>query len=223
MLGVTKSDVGDYPLASDDENPATSAAAQAFKRACAMFGLGRYLYTLPRRWGDYDDERRTFVDPQRLVVELYRAAGLASSLDEQPCPTPAAPDRAADTFPAAPSVTPSRTLVHRAAPERVEQARSVLARSEQRTGVAPYDNDHASQAQAHETTPTPASDRQLGFIIKLIIELVEAGMDERVNGLGASLDIADLATLRSRPKLAALHLSMAQATYLINELKALVG
>jgi hypothetical protein len=29
---------------ADDENAGTSAEAQAFKRACAYFGLGRYLY-----------------------------------------------------------------------------------------------------------------------------------------------------------------------------------
>jgi len=29
---------------ADDENAGTSAEAQAFKRACACFGLGRYLY-----------------------------------------------------------------------------------------------------------------------------------------------------------------------------------
>ena len=31
---------------ADDENAGTSAEAQAFKRACSCFGLGRYLYPL---------------------------------------------------------------------------------------------------------------------------------------------------------------------------------
>src|SRR6059036_3703070 len=31
---------------ADDQNAATRAEAQAFKRACACFGLGRYLYDL---------------------------------------------------------------------------------------------------------------------------------------------------------------------------------
>ena len=39
---------------ADDENAATRAEAQAFKRACACFGLGRYLYDLDKTWVDLD-------------------------------------------------------------------------------------------------------------------------------------------------------------------------
>jgi len=53
ILGVTRSSTGE----SGDSNPdiaGTSAEAQAFKRACTKFGLGRYLYSLPTEWVDYD-------------------------------------------------------------------------------------------------------------------------------------------------------------------------
>ncbi len=53
ILGVTRSSTGE----SGDSNPdiaGTSAEAQAFKRACTKFGLGRYLYSLPTQWVDYD-------------------------------------------------------------------------------------------------------------------------------------------------------------------------
>lgn len=73
ILGVTKSAIGDYPLAGDDENPATSAEAQSFKRACAAFGLGRYLYRLPQVWGDYDSQKKVFRDPGHLVQQMYAA------------------------------------------------------------------------------------------------------------------------------------------------------
>ena len=43
---------------ADDENSATRAEAQAFKRACACFGLGRYLYDLDRTWEDLDQHNR---------------------------------------------------------------------------------------------------------------------------------------------------------------------
>jgi len=33
---------------TDDENSITTAEAQAFKRACSMFGIGKYFYFLPR-------------------------------------------------------------------------------------------------------------------------------------------------------------------------------
>ena len=70
IFGVMKSATGDYPLDGKDENPVTSAEAQAFKRACAAFGLGRYLYSLPQLWGDLDDKKR-FVDPGRLIFQMY--------------------------------------------------------------------------------------------------------------------------------------------------------
>ena len=38
-----------------DENALTRAEAQAFKRACSCFGLGRYFYDLPRTWVDLDE------------------------------------------------------------------------------------------------------------------------------------------------------------------------
>ncbi len=43
---------------ADDENGATRAEAQAFKRACACFGLGRYLYDLDKTWIDLDQYNR---------------------------------------------------------------------------------------------------------------------------------------------------------------------
>jgi hypothetical protein len=43
---------------ADDENAATRAEAQAFKRACACFGLGRYLYDLDKVWSDLDQYHR---------------------------------------------------------------------------------------------------------------------------------------------------------------------
>lgn len=70
IFGVTKSACGDYPQGAD-ENPATSAESQAFKRACTAFGLGRYLYSFPQTWAAYDAEKRQFVDPARVVAQMY--------------------------------------------------------------------------------------------------------------------------------------------------------
>jgi hypothetical protein len=46
-----------------DENAATRAEAQAFKRACACFGLGRYLYDLGAVWADLDPYNRPVQTP----------------------------------------------------------------------------------------------------------------------------------------------------------------
>ena len=45
----------------DDDNAFTSAEAQAFKRACVCFGLGRYLYDLPEtEWLPIDKYSKQF-------------------------------------------------------------------------------------------------------------------------------------------------------------------
>jgi hypothetical protein len=43
---------------ADDDNGMTSADAQAFKRACSCFGLGRYFYDIPAIWVDPDQNRQ---------------------------------------------------------------------------------------------------------------------------------------------------------------------
>src|SRR5262245_4417372 len=48
---------------ADDENAATRAEAQAFKRACSCFGLGRYLYDLDKAWEDLDQFNRPVHTP----------------------------------------------------------------------------------------------------------------------------------------------------------------
>jgi len=48
---------------ADNENALTNADAQAFKRACVCFGLGRYLYNLPGVWVDLDEFKRPLRTP----------------------------------------------------------------------------------------------------------------------------------------------------------------
>jgi len=73
IFGVTKTAGGDYPLDKSDENPATSAEMQAFKRACAAFGLGRYLYHLPQVWAAYDDQKKQIIDAAGVIKQMYGA------------------------------------------------------------------------------------------------------------------------------------------------------
>ena len=49
---------------TDDENAGTAAEAQAFKRSCACFGLGRYLYHFTGTWVDLDDRKRPKTIPK---------------------------------------------------------------------------------------------------------------------------------------------------------------
>src|ERR1700730_7223643 len=49
---------------ADNENAGTSAEAQAFKRACSCFGLGRYLYDLGGNWVDLDERKQPLSRPR---------------------------------------------------------------------------------------------------------------------------------------------------------------
>lgn len=51
---VTKSDSADYT----DIESIKGGASSALKRAAAVWGIGRYLYYLPRVWVDIDDKKR---------------------------------------------------------------------------------------------------------------------------------------------------------------------
>jgi len=59
---VTIADLGSHSGTgeewADDPNGMTAADAQAFKRACAVFGLGRYFYDFNPPWGDLDQNRQ---------------------------------------------------------------------------------------------------------------------------------------------------------------------
>jgi hypothetical protein len=79
VCGVAREDVGEADAA--DPNQATSAAMQSFKRACAAFGLGRYLYTdLPKLWVDAEKRGKNAVitDPIGAAREMYRRAGIVT-------------------------------------------------------------------------------------------------------------------------------------------------
>ena len=56
---------------ADNDNAGTAAEAQAFKRACACFGLGRYLYCFTGTWVDLDDRKRwdDFTDAYRGILK----------------------------------------------------------------------------------------------------------------------------------------------------------
>ena len=49
---------------ADNENAGTSAEAQAFKRACSCFGLGRYLYDVGGHWVDLDERKQPLSKPK---------------------------------------------------------------------------------------------------------------------------------------------------------------
>jgi hypothetical protein len=74
---------------ADDDNAATAAEAQSFKRACSCFGLGRYLYYFTGTWVDLDDRKRPRTIPKLpdwATPEGWRR-GLRPYAEENPKPT----------------------------------------------------------------------------------------------------------------------------------------
>jgi len=80
IKGVARSSTGEMK-AQDEKNEigGTVAEAQAFKRACSMFGLGRYLYNLPTGWADIDPATKRFTENAKfkltgILLQHYRRA-----------------------------------------------------------------------------------------------------------------------------------------------------
>jgi hypothetical protein len=69
VCGVTRADVGD----DDNENePVKSAYSDAFKRAAVKFGIGRFLYDLPKMWGKAKPAGKSFVLEDGEIERLRR-------------------------------------------------------------------------------------------------------------------------------------------------------
>jgi hypothetical protein len=67
--GVTRSSTGE-PTAEAERNEidGTVAEAQAMKRACAQWGLGRYLYEMPTMWVDWDGSNGRFTEQAKAKL-----------------------------------------------------------------------------------------------------------------------------------------------------------
>src|SRR6184192_1478306 len=71
VLGITKCDAGE---ASTEDEILKSAVSDALKRCAVHFGIGRYLYYLPRTWAPYDPHKRQFTEPPRLAPAAVERA-----------------------------------------------------------------------------------------------------------------------------------------------------
>jgi hypothetical protein len=94
--GVTRSSTGEADSREEkSEIAGTAAEAQAFKRACSAFGLGRYLYFLPTAWVEYDAQTRQFTEQAKarlagIVMQHYRRTMDPQAEVEEPALTESA-------------------------------------------------------------------------------------------------------------------------------------
>jgi len=63
---ITKVDVGSPSDQPDGGDRMKAAVSDALKRAAVKFGIGRYLYSLPMEWADYDPTKRQFASRPKL-------------------------------------------------------------------------------------------------------------------------------------------------------------
>jgi len=125
---IAHTDVGEAFLTSlsrkgeprEEENAATEAYSQAFRRACAQVGLGHYLYDLPKVWVPYDPQKRAIAlseeELRQLVERLYRKVGLLpaspsaeskATITSSVGPVPPASAQELTGAPAAPTLPPA--------------------------------------------------------------------------------------------------------------------
>jgi hypothetical protein len=89
---------------ADNDNAATAAEAQAFKRAAACFGLGRYLYHFTGVWVDLDERKRPKSIPRLFGWATPQGWRQGLRPGQEANPKPATPSSYADHHGSAPQV-----------------------------------------------------------------------------------------------------------------------
>ena len=84
--GVTRSSTGEFEDNKAAFAQGTVAEAQAFKRACSKFGLGRYLYDLPLSWVDYDQAKGKLLETPTLPPKFLPGKAAKSVKPKEPLP-----------------------------------------------------------------------------------------------------------------------------------------
>jgi hypothetical protein len=69
---------------ADEENAMTSAQAQAFKRACTCFGLGRYLYNFAEMWVPLNQHRQPLHFPTLPQWALSKSGSIERASGARP-------------------------------------------------------------------------------------------------------------------------------------------
>lgn len=162
--GITRSSTGEPDSDSErSEIAGTTAEAQAFKRACAMFGLGRYLYNLPSLWVDYDAPNQRFTEKakarlQGVIAQHYQRfldGQTASPLEAEHDETPEEVQAAAPVQPTEPAaVAPPEPEPVKPTPKAIAETHAAAAKPEAATAKP-------TPKAVAETQPVPTAERLL--------------------------------------------------------------
>jgi hypothetical protein len=99
---IEKSDIGGQSDQQDEHDQHKAAFSDALKRAAVKFGIGRYLYRLPKQWADYDPKTRQFAHAPQLPADALPAARAAALAPPKSTGDPTSADR----------LTVSRTMAY---------------------------------------------------------------------------------------------------------------
>lgn len=94
---ITKTDVGGESEQPDSGDRIKAAFSDALKRAAVKAGIGRYLYSLPKQWVDYDPTKKQLARTPTLPAWALPTG--AATRPTQPTPPPAQADEAAKSTP----------------------------------------------------------------------------------------------------------------------------
>ncbi len=67
---ITKMDVGGESEQKDAGDRSKAAVSDALKRTAVKFGIGRFLYSLPKQWAAWNAQKGEFVNEPTLPAEL---------------------------------------------------------------------------------------------------------------------------------------------------------
>jgi hypothetical protein len=130
---IAKTDVGGESEQKDPGDRAKAAFSDALKRAAVKWSIGRYLYSLPAVWCDYDPQRKQLLRMPPLPAWALPRGAAAPAPKPPPAPKPApkpAPTPAPEPGPAPPP---------RPAPTPAQDAAAMKA------GVEAYDRRLADE------------------------------------------------------------------------------
>jgi len=150
LYGVPHTDVGE--ATNNEENTGTEAFAQAFKRACSQFGLGRYLYDLDKEWVPFKVEGKSGrIDLDKagkaaIVRKMYQKAGILAG--QAPTPKPVL-----KTVPAQPQAQDDGIK------ERLAQVKQLFGTMFNSKGWEKFKQDHLGMPVADEGLTIDELDR----------------------------------------------------------------
>ncbi|MBA2391977.1 MAG: hypothetical protein H0V70_04450 [Ktedonobacteraceae bacterium] len=191
ILGVAHTDYGEEYFTitgkggntREDDNTATEAYSQAFRRACAQFLLGRYLYDLRKLTLPYDPKSRQIAvskaEQIAWVEKLYMECGLkprSVATPQRPGASPSAPVAQNISVPLTTTATPP--------PPQQQAKKTVPIQSAATTPPSVAQQKAPAQsaaAKVSQTTPQPTTHPR-GSFLDWVAAQVERD-PERIQGI----------------------------------------